>query len=140
MDHRGQGAAVTPAPRQAGCSVKEWLEPMIESWVFQTRRAWSGSDGWPLRTVLARVMEEGAGASHSAPNQRVFEVYVNDGLAIRRAMDGMPILQRQVFAAHYLADGNATEKSQALGMSRARYWQVLDNAYFWIAGHMRSEE
>ena len=118
--------------------VKEWLEPMIDTWAGQTRYLLHGVDGWPLRTVLARVIEEGAGASHSAPNQRTFEVYRRDGLAIRRAMEGMPLLQRQVFVAHYLADGHAAEKAKILGLSKARYWAILDTAYYYIAGHIEA--
>lgn len=116
--------------------VKEWLEPMIDAWVGQSRHLLYGKGGWPLRTVLARVIDDGAGASHSAPNQRTFEVYHRDGLTIRRAMEGMPLLQRQVFVAHYLAHGNASEKAKILGLSKSRYWAILDTAYYYLAGRI----
>jgi DNA-directed RNA polymerase specialized sigma24 family protein len=82
------------------------------------------------------VIDDGAGASHSAPNQRTFEVYHRDGLTIRRAMEGMPLLQRQVFVAHYLASGNAGEKAKILGLSKSRYWAILDTAYYYLAGRI----
>ena len=117
-------------------TLKEWLEPMLAVWAGQVRGMWSGEDGWPPRTVLARIQEEGAGASHGSYSQRVFEVYHKEGLAIRRAMEGMPYQARQALALHYLASGNAKEKAEVMQISKARYWSLIDAAYHYLAGHI----
>lgn len=128
---------MTPAEADA-IPIKEWLEPMIETWRGQVLGAWRGEDGWPARTVLGRIIDEGAGASHGGGSQRVFEVYHGDGLKIRRAIEGMPLGPRQVFVAHYLASGNATSKSAELGIKKSRYWSLLDAAYHYLAGHLEA--
>lgn len=123
---------------EADVPLREWLEPMLYVWKDQVLASWQGHDGWPARTVLARIIEEGAGASHGRGNQRVFEVFSNDGLKIRLAMEGMPIGPRQVLAVHYLADGNAKSKAKELEISKSRYWAMLDSAYHYLAGHLEA--
>jgi DNA-directed RNA polymerase specialized sigma24 family protein len=119
-------------------SPKDWLEPMILAWRDQVFYMWHGVDGWSVRNVLARIIEEGAGASHEGRGQRVYEVYHRDGLAIWRAIQGMPYQPRVVLVVHYLADGNAAEKAVALGVKKSRYWDLLDNAYHYLAGRLEA--
>lgn len=117
-------------------SPKDWLEPLIHAWRDQVFRMWYSSDGWSVRNVLARIIEEGAGASHGGRGERVFEVYDADGLKIWRAIQGMPYAARAVLVVHYLARGNATDKALELGIKKSRYWDLLDNAYHYLAGRL----
>lgn len=136
----------TPPPTQ---HPKEWLTPMMTTWRAQTLRIWTGRrefsrgvahvDGWPTVTLLGRIRNEGEGASSGgARGQHWPEVYLGDGLLIRRGIEGMPYQPKTVLYAKWLSHEPVREQARLIGVSTATYWSLLDCSYFYLAGRVIS--
>lgn len=127
-------------------NIKSMLEPMCREWSRQYRRIAQGGvirhdgvfepDGWPTTTILAKLREERDGAGQRRLTQHFAEVYRGDGLLIWRAMDRMPLPERQVLYARFLSRDLVKVQAELLGVSVAQYWTTLDRAYYYLAGRL----
>jgi hypothetical protein len=118
-----------------------WVDEACRSWGAHKRWVLSAPDqGWPERSILGRLIDEGPGAGHETFGSRVPvrdppEPYVLVSVALQRMAAthelGMPI---QVIEAHYLWDGRAKQKAPKLGVSVKQYWNMLHTAHAFIAG------
>lgn len=126
--------------------VKSMIEPMCREWARQYRRIVQGGvvradgvfepDGWPTTTILGKLREERDGAGQGKVSQHFAEVYRGDGLLIRRAMERMPLAEREVLYARHLSRDLVRTQADVLGLSVAGYWSRLDRAYFFLAGRV----
>ena len=98
-------------------------------------------DGFPTTTVLGRIKIDGEGAGQGGTfNQHFAEVYYGDGLVIWRAMQGMPYLPKQVLYAKMLSREPIKEQVKVLGLKTTNYFMLLDNAYYYLAGRIDTED
>lgn len=79
----------------------DWIDQAGKAWGTQRRRILLGGyshdggfhhDGYPARSILAKLREEREGAAHAntGTGQHYAEVLRGDALAFRRALDGAP--------------------------------------------------
>ena len=114
------------------------IEHALKVWAAQKRRIWLGRsagqevDGWSLQSVLARIKDEREGAGHSRPGQKFAEVFTGDGLLVQRLQADLSEEPRAVLNVHYIFVGDQNislrERVEALGISRALYWNRLASA------------
>lgn len=123
---------------------RDWIIPLVTAWARQKRQIIFGHkdkhvEGFSELSIIGRVMEEGAGASHSSG--RVFqwhpECYTGDGLVIQRALQRMPEWPRTVLIVHFVIDTEQIPaKIRALQTSRSNYYDALNCAYHYLAGRI----
>ena len=90
----------------------------------------------PLRCTLGKRRDLHAGSrSEGRVEQHWPEVYTTtEALEVARAYHAMSLMLRTVMDVHYVARGPAEAKAEALAMSRARYFSVVNVAKAFVEG------
>jgi hypothetical protein len=117
----------------------QWVDEVCRTWGAHKRWLITGEQGWPERSILGRLIEEGPGAGHESfgghcPIKDAPEGYTLVSVALQRmaATQGLekPL---KVIRAHYVLKGVAKEKAPWLGLSVRQYWNLLNNGQAYIA-------
>lgn len=118
-----------------------WVDDYCRTWGAHKRWVLSAPDqGWPERSVLGRLIEEGPGAGHESftsrsPVRDPPEPYTLVSVALQRMAAthemGKPI---EVIHAHYLLPERAKQKAPKLGLTVRQYWNLLHAGHAFIAG------
>jgi hypothetical protein len=115
-----------------------WVDDQCRAWGRHKRWVQFGTDGWPERSVLGRLIVEGPGAGDSAFVARVPikdppPAYTAINLALRKMAD-THVMEKAwlVTHAHYMFEGRAKTKAPLLKMSLPQYWQQLHAAHAFI--------
>ncbi len=123
-----------------------WVAEMCKTWARQKRRLWAGENvggdpaGWPPVSIAGKVRDEVDGA---AQNKRVLfysEALTGDALLVQRAIHGMQFRPSLVLHLHCIAHGTIPDKAAFAGVSKARYWTLLDCAYSRIGGFLAAQD
>ncbi len=117
-----------------------WVHNQCSAWGAHRRWLILGEEGWPERSILGRLIEEGPGAGSCSyvahvPITDPPEAYTLVSVALQR-MAATHELEKpfQVIHAHYVCGGKAKEKAPQLGVSVKQYWNLLHTAHAFIAG------
>lgn len=94
----------------------------LDAWASWVR---SHQGAWPARTLLARIMKEGAwGAAHGASMETMPEpVLLTD-----RAVARIPVDLRHVVKVYYLTYAASEMKAARCKCSRATFWRKVERA------------
>ena len=120
-----------------GGNLISWVHDACNEWGRQMRKR-SRDQGYPPRSLLGKLVEEGPGAGSSGFYQHVPQMLEGDGLAVSLAvrkmcdtlsMEGQCI----VVIAHYLFPGKAAGKARALALDMQTYWRHLHSGHSFIA-------
>lgn len=115
------------------------IDTACRTWASQKRRMMLGNDGWPPRSMLGKLIEEGPGAHQAGPGFTHYpEGFSGEGLEVSRALRRMAETQQMekpwvVVHAHYLYPGRAKSKAPLIGVSVPTYWSQLHAAHAFIA-------
>jgi len=117
-----------------------WVDEQCKAWSAHRRWLELGSEhGWPSRSILGRLIEEGPGAGHVPFGTRIPirddpPSYTLVTLALMRMAETHQMeLPHIVVRAHYLFAGKARGKATDLKMSLRQYWQHLHAAHAFIS-------
>lgn len=118
----------------------QWVDEECKAWGAHKRWLKHAVMGYPARSVLGRLIEEGPGAGHEAfhssvPVKDPPPQYLSVNLALTRMaltheLEGSII----IIHAHYVEYGRVKQKAPALGISLKQYWSMLHTAHAFIAG------
>lgn len=118
-----------------------WVDDQCRAWGRHRRWILLAKDtGWPERSILGRLIEEGPGAGHGEyrsrlPYKEPPEAYTLVSVALQRmAATHELAVPFDVINLHYVLDGKAKEKAPILGVSVKQYWSLLHTAHAFIAG------
>jgi hypothetical protein len=117
-----------------------WVDEQCTAWGNHRRWMLHGVDGWPERSILGRLMEEGPGAGHESvlshcPIKDPPESYTLVSVALQKMAETHELEKPiQVLQAHYVLNGRAKEKAPWVGVSLKQYWNLLHTAHAFIAG------
>lgn len=119
-----------------------WVDEQCRAWGAHKRWVVSApNQGWPERSVVGRLMDEGPGAGHESFGSRVPikdppEPYLLVSVALQRMAATHEMGKAiDVIHAHYLIPSErAKQKAPKLGMSVKQYWNLLHVAHAYIAG------
>lgn len=99
-----------------------YADGRLDAWASWVR---SNQQGWPPRTLLARVMEEGiSGAAHGTCAESM-PMHI---LETDRAVAHIEQRLRQVVKVYYLTHAASEVKAAKLGVSRATFWRLIERA------------
>ena len=91
---------------------------------------------WPIRTLLGRLIDEGAGACVRAAK----EDQMPEGIAaVDRAVCAAPQTVKTVLLVYYLEYADFDQKAKWLGLSRQGMKMRLENSQRWIYLHLSSQ-
>lgn len=114
----------------------DWIHARCNTWGRQIRWLYQGKDGWPSRSTLGKMIEEGlVGASADKFTQHWPEVLNADALEINNAVKRLAEPDREMLFVHYVVIGKGKVKAARIGISRSTYYDRLDLAqqHLWRA-------
>lgn len=107
----------------------DWIHAKCKVWGAQVRWVNSGKDGWPSRTTIGRMIEEGAlGASTGRFSQFLPEVLNPEALEINNAIKKLAETHREILFIHYVVLGKGKVKAGHLGIEKSVYYDRIDRA------------
>ena len=119
------------------------------SWVHCALKDWGRAqwwlmfkgDGFPTRTMLGKLMEEGAhGASSSQYTREFPEVLMGENLVVGNAVKTLSEVPRAIISAHYVIRLPARTKYTRAGISREMYYDTISNAHIQIANAIEAQD
>jgi hypothetical protein len=134
--------------RLSGAPVPPWVRLACKRWGETKRRIWSGADwcGNPdgyASSLLGRIRDERGGAAPNGVTQHWPEVFRGDGLAVQRAIHGLPEDPYDALHVKYVFDPraelSAQEKAALLGLKERAYWESVGRAEYWIYARLDSK-
>ncbi len=115
----------------------DWVHTSCLEWGAQYR-ARAYDSGFPPRSMLGKLVDEGQGAETSRFYQHFPEVYRRGAVEVSVAVQRMTGTMRlewpcKVFLAHYLFGGKAKAKAKEMHIDMPTYWRHLHSAHCFIA-------
>jgi hypothetical protein len=108
----------------------DWIHEGCKHWGWQMRMLYVGKDGWPSRTMLARMIEEGAlGASASRFMQHFPECIDAEALKFNNAIKRLGEKEREILFIDYVVIGKGKVKAVRMGIARSTYFDRRDDAH-----------
>lgn len=107
----------------------DYIHERCRSWGAQMRWVSMGKDGWPSRTMLARIITEGSlGASAGRFVQHFPEVLNAEALEINNAVKTLKEPHREILFVHYVVVGQGKAKARTIGIHIQTYYDRLDSS------------
>lgn len=116
-----------------------WVDEECRAWAAHKRWLEFGMHGWPERSLLGKLVEEGPGAGQGSfvprvPIKDAPPSYTVVTLALRKMADTHEMEKPWlVLHAHYVFAGKAKTKAPILRISVPQYWQQLHAAHAFIS-------
>jgi hypothetical protein len=113
----------------------EWVHDRCRRWGDQYRYVYLGQSGWPPRTVMAKMIEEGIlGASSSRFVQHFPECLTGEELQLNCAIKYLGESDRELIVIRYVIREKPKLTCGRLYMSHAVYYGRIDRAHQRISG------
>ena len=96
-----------------------YADQRLAAWATWVR---GNETAWPPRTLLARIIEEGAGAAHGGAVQTMPEVIGETDRAVAK----IPRDLRLVIKVYYLTHAASEVKAARCRISRATFWRRVE--------------
>lgn len=107
----------------------DYIESRCKEWGHAVRAIYVGKDGWPSRSVLGKLREEGVlGASCDKLAQHYREVLTGERLDTGNAIKRLGEEDRAILFVHYVVIGKGKVKAARLGVSRKTYYDYVNKA------------
>ncbi len=119
------------------------------AWVHEACKSWGRAQWWlmfkgngyPSRTILGKLMEEGAvGAATNQFTREFPEVLQGENLMIANAIKTLPELPRAIISVHYVLRLPARTKYTKIGIDRPTYYEVIAKAHIRIANCVEAQD
>lgn len=108
----------------------DWIHQRCRSWGSQVRWLYIGKDGWPSRTTLARMIEEGAlGAATGRFVQHHPECLAPEELQLNNAIKRLGERDREVLFVIYVVREKGKATMARYSLSRTAYYDWVDEVH-----------
>lgn len=108
----------------------DWVKYRAQEWGAQMRWLYCGKDGWPPRTTLARLIDEGSnGAAVSRFNQHFPECLSPEALITNNAIKRLAQRHQEMFWIHDVIRGRAKKKAEIMSINVRTYYAWMDEAH-----------
>lgn len=117
-----------------------WIHERCRSWGSQMRYIHIGKDGWPSRTTLARMIEEGAlGAATGRFVQHHPECLGPEELQLNNAIRRLSEKDREILFVIYVARVKGKVVMAAYSLSRTAYYDWVDEVHKRVSSSLNSQ-
>lgn len=107
----------------------DWVHARANNWGAQIRWVYLGKDGWPSRSALGKMIEEGVlGASCNQFVQHYPEVLNPDALETNNVIRRLENNHQEMFFIHYVVIGKGKVKAARMGIPTRTYYDRLDSS------------
>jgi len=111
-----------------------YADQRLAAWASWVR---SKLAAWPSRTLLGRIIEEGAsGAAQGRPLETLPDIVLQTDRAVARIE---PCLS-QVLRVYYLVHASSEVKAEACHCSRATFWRRVERGQIAVYIHLQKGE
>jgi hypothetical protein len=117
-----------------------WVDEQCRAWGAHKRwLVYGAHNGWPPRTTLGRMIEEGPGAGEQMFKPRLIVhddplAYTLVSVALARMAETHEMEEPYaVIWAHYFFPGRAKSKAPTMGLAMRAYWNHLHAAHAFIS-------
>jgi hypothetical protein len=111
-----------------------WVNAVCKEWGRAQYWLLFGKGGFPTRTILGKLMEEGVvGAACSQFTMEYPEVLTGDNLVVANAIKTLSEVPRSVVTVHYVFRMPTRLKYAKLGMGRTSYYDTLNLSHVQLA-------
>lgn len=118
-----------------------WVNEALKDWGRAQFWLMFKGNGFPSRTMLGKLLEEGAvGAATNQYTREFPEVLTGDNLMVANAVKTLPEYPRALVSVHYVLRLPARDKWRQIGIDRQMYYDVLSGAQVKIANAMEASE
>jgi len=108
----------------------DWIHADCTNWGHQMRAVYLGQDGWPSRTTLGKLIEEGVVGASAGKMMRFFPESLNvEALRVNRVIKTMAEDDRITLFVHYVVVGKGKVKAHRMGLPLRTYYDRLDQAH-----------
>jgi hypothetical protein len=108
----------------------DWIHARCREWGYQMRYLYIGQDGWPSRTTLARMIEEGAlGASVGRFVQHHPECLGEEALQLNNAIKRLGERDREILFVIYIVREKGKITMARYSLSRTAYYDWVDEVH-----------
>lgn len=116
-----------------------WIHERCRSWGNQVRYIHMGKDGWPSRTTLARMIEEGAlGAATGRFVQHHPECLGQEELQLNNAIRRLSEKDREILFVIYVVRIKSKVVMANYSLSRTSYYDWVDEVHKRISASLNS--
>ena len=117
----------------------DWIHQRCRSWGFQVRWLYIGKDGWPSKTTLARMIEEGAlGAATGRFVQHHPECLGEEELQINNAIKRLDEKDREILFIIYVVREKSKVTMSRYSLSRTAFYDRVDGVHKRISSSLNS--
>lgn len=108
----------------------DWIREAARQWGAEMRWLYCGKDGWPPRTTLAKLIEEGNhGAAVSRFHQHFPECLSPGALVTNNTIRRLARRHQEMFWIHDVIRGRVKHKAKTMDISVRTYFAWLDEAH-----------
>ena len=107
----------------------DYIDARCQDWGHSIRAIYIGKDGWPSRSVIGKLRDEGVlGASCDKLTQHYREVLTGERLETGNAIKQLSEHDRAILFVHYVVIGKGKVKAARLNVSRKTYYEYVNRA------------
>lgn len=107
----------------------DYIHVRCLNWGRGIRAIYLGTDGWPSRSVIGKLRDEGVlGASCDKLTQHYREVLTGEQLETGNAIKQLSEHDRAILFVHYVVIGKGKVKAARLDMARSTYYAYVEKA------------
>ncbi len=108
----------------------DWVAARAKDWGRQVRWLYCGKDGWPPRTALARLIEEGNHGAGVARYQQYFpECLSPEALITNNIIRRLELRHQEMFWIHDVIRSRVKRKIEVIGIEHRVYYNWLHAAH-----------
>lgn len=107
--------------------LRAYVEQLSREWGRQVWRLWTSGEGYPARTLLARIIAEGLTGAGHVKGQRSWciEGFSLHGQMVSCALHTLPGDQQTIFTVHYAIHAPLKTKYAVMRIPERNYWRSL---------------
>lgn len=108
----------------------QWVDELCKDWGRAQHRLLFGFQGWPTRSMLGRLIDEGIiGASSNQFTMQYPEVLSAENLKTANAIKTLPEEPRALITIHYVFRLRARDKCERIEMPIRTYYARINDAH-----------
>ncbi len=118
-----------------------WVDCVLKNWGRAQYWLMFKGDGYPSRTILGKLVEEGAvGAACNQYTREFPEVLMGENLIVANAVKTLAEKPRAIVSVHYVLRLPARVKYTRIGISREMYYDTISAAHITLANAIDAQD